>query len=104
MFATVCLNNGAGARILTRNTARDKRQRDQPTAPDTHPQQVQSQGVDGTHMVLPARGVPRKRHIRNTDERDHEDEKQSHERAHPETGGGDHGGDHNGHTFFFARI
>ena len=55
-------------------------------------------------MVLPARGMPRKRHIRDTDERDHEDEKQSHERAHPETGGGDHGGDHDGHTFFFARI
>ena len=104
MFAAVCLNNGAGARILTRNTARDKRQRDQPTAPDTHPQQVQSQGVDGAHMVLPARGMPRKRHIRDTDERDHEDKKQSHERAHPETSGGDHGGDHDGHTFFFARI
>ena len=54
MFAAVCLDDGAGARILTRNTARDKRQRDQPTAPDTHPQQVQSQGVDGAHMVLPA--------------------------------------------------
>ena len=104
MFAAVCLNNGAGARILTRNTARDKRQRDQPTAPDAHPQQVQSQGVDSAHMVLPARGMPRKRHIRDTDERDHEDEKQSHKRAHPETGGGDHGGDHDSHTFFFARI
>ena len=55
-------------------------------------------------MVLPARGVPRKRHIRDTDERDHEDEKQPHKRAHPETGSGDYGGDHDGHTFFFARI
>ena len=79
VFAAALLNDCAGARILTRNTARDKRQRDQPAAPDAHPQQVQPQGVNGAHMVLPARGVPRKRHIRDTDQRDHEDEKQPHE-------------------------
>ena len=78
-------------------------QHDEPAHPQAHAQQVQTEGVDRTHVVRAPGRVAGERQGHEGHEGQREGAEQPQQRAHPEHQGGDHRGNHHDHGLGLAR-